>query len=271
MGKFTTMKKIAALFIFFTASQLLAHEFWLHPNKFIYRRGETINVRFFVGEEFNGENWKGDYSRVKSLKFYFSDVQDDLSDYIKEEKGDSLLISLFDEGTAMVTFHSTNSFVEMEAGHFNSYLKEQGLVDALHYRQEHKEFQSKGREYYQRSVKTVLQVGSVKTNVWNKLTELPLDIIPLKNPYDLKDGDSLSVKILFNKTPLTNALVKIWNRFDNQLGKIELTTNKNGQVTFPVFTSGRWMLTTVAMTRIEKRSRADWQSYWGSLTWGYVY
>lgn len=59
------MKKyFLSLAVFFCSIVLQAHEFWLHPDKFIYKRGETINVRFIVGENHEGENWNGNESRV---------------------------------------------------------------------------------------------------------------------------------------------------------------------------------------------------------------
>jgi uncharacterized GH25 family protein len=74
------MKKIFFLFTLFTLFTLLtAHEFWLNPDKFIYKRGEKINIKFFVGEDFEGENWKGNNERIQTLKLFYGGVSDDLS------------------------------------------------------------------------------------------------------------------------------------------------------------------------------------------------
>ena len=56
------------LFVLLTV--LSSHEFWLQPQKYIYQRGEEINIRFLVGENFEGENWTGDSSRINTLNFY---------------------------------------------------------------------------------------------------------------------------------------------------------------------------------------------------------
>ena len=43
----------------------------------------------------------------------------------------------------------------------------------------------------------------------------------------------------------------------------------NGEIVFRVTTKGKWMISTVKMERLIDNPVADWQSYWGSLTWGY--
>ena len=264
------MKKIFTFLSLITVSILLSsHEFWLQPDKFIYNRGETINIKFLVGENFEGENWSGNHSKIHTLDFYFGGVKDDLSGMISDEKGDSAQFTLYDEGTAMVTFNSNNSFIELDSAKFNAYLQEDGLVEAIEYRKQHNETDSSGREWYQRSVKTIFQVGTIFDNTFSRETSLPLDIIPQTNPYKLKSGDSLEIKILFQKNPLGGQLVKLWHKVNGQLIKAEFTTDKNGMIKFPVITNGSWMLSTVKMERLENNPGADWQSYWGSLTWGY--
>jgi len=247
---------------------MLAHEFWLQPEKFIYQPGEAINIRFWVGEDFNGSNWSGTHDKVNSLQLYLDDVTDDIGDQVNDEKGDSLQLSILDEGTPMITFNSTNSFLSLDAVKFNAYLKEDGLQSTLDYRAAHNESDSASKEFYQRSVKTLLQIGDKKSNI-SHATSLPLDIIPASNPYALGNNDSLSVRILFKKQPLANQLVNVWQRLNNKTTKTEYQTNEKGSIRFAVSTSGKWMISTVKMIHLDQDSAANWQSYWGSCTWGY--
>jgi uncharacterized GH25 family protein len=264
------LKKLFLLVIFLLADLLLfSHEFWLHPEKFMYQPGETINIKFMVGENFSGENWKGNRSRTQKLKLYLSDATDDLSSNLSEENGDSLQIALFEEGSVLITFQSNNSFIELEAEKFNEYLKEDGLESAITYRKTHNETDSIGRELYQRNAKTLVQVGSRSENFITQRTDLPVDIVPLVNPYTLKNGDSLTAKVYYQKSPLANSTVKVWHRNYDSTSKQELTTNEKGEIKFPVLTNGRWMISTVKILRIFYDPRAQWQSYWGSATWGY--
>ena len=264
------MKKLLLLFSSLTfISSLSAHEFWLNPEKFIYKRGESINVRFFVGESFEGKNWEGNNEKIRSLKLYFGGVYDDLSKYITDARGDSIEFTMIDEGTNLIAYNSRNSFIELEPSKFNDYLKEDGLTNAIEYRKQNNEIGCPGREFYQRCAKTLVQVGELKDKTFAIPTELPLDIIPVFNPYLLKNKNPLRVKILYRKSPIANALVKVWHRENNKTKKIDLISDQNGEIGFLVTTSGKWMISTVKMERLVDNPICEWQSYWGSLTWGY--
>lgn len=264
------IKRILFICLCFLPAILLpAHEFWLQPEKFICTRGETINIRFRLGENFKGENWAGNASRINSLKIYMGGAKDDLSKQLSNEKGDSLQVAMFDEGPAMVTFNSTNAFIELEPQQFNAYLKEDGLQNAMDFRATNKQADASGKELYQRSVKTLIQVGSATNDCFKQPTDLPLDIIPKNNPYTLKNNQALTVKILFNKKPLVNSSVKLWHRLRDTTMLQNLKTNQKGELSFKVHTAGKWMLSTVRMSHLDNDAKADWQSYWGSLTWGY--
>lgn len=262
-------KAILTIFFFFILFFLPAHEFWLHPNKFIYKKGETINLKLLIGENYEGENWSGSQSRIETFKLYFADVTDDLSEHISADKGDSLQIALFEEGTAMIVFHSSGLFSELESSKFNKYLGDD-LRRAFRYRREDNQTDSSVIEVYQRNVKTLIQVGKATNNLCTQTTGLPLDIIPLTNPYDIKKKDSIRIKVLFKEKPFDNALINVWHRAKKKTIKSEYSTDENGEVMFPVEQSGRWMVSTVNMVRMDDNPKGDWQSYWGSLTWGYI-
>ncbi len=263
-------RKLLTLFTLFTLYTLLsAHEFWLDPEKFIYKRTEKVNIHFLVGENFEGENWKGNNERIRSLKLYYNGVSDDLSPFITDAEGDSIEYVMLDEGTNLIAFNSNNSFIEIEPSKFNEYLVEDGLTNALEYRKQNNEMGCNGREFYQRCAKTLLQVGDVKDQTYGTTTTLPLDIVPSSNPYQLNNKELFRVKIFFKGSPLPNALIKTWHRVKNKTEMKDLKTDSKGEIAFPVSTNGKWMISTVKMERLTDNPVCDWQSYWGSLTWGY--
>ena len=259
--------------LLFVVPLLMAHEFWLQPNKFIYKVGEDINLRLLVGENFEGENWTGNNKSIKSFQLHLNNAMDDLSYQVTDSIGDSLQFSIHEEGTFMITYNSTNKYIELKPEDFLGYLKEDGLQNAIDYRKENGELDSMGREFYQRSVKTLFQVGKATTGMYKKGSDLPLDIIPLTNPYDIKKLDKpqgFTVRILFQKQPLANTLIKVWHRQNNETKKVEITSDEKGEINFPVSPTGSWMVSTVKMIRLPKDSTAQWQSYWGSMTFGYT-
>src|SRR4030095_13540353 len=207
------MKKLLLIFSLLTfISSLSAHEFWLNPKKFFYTRTEKVGIRFLVGENVEGEMWQGNNERIRSLKLYYGGVSDDLSQFITDAAGDSIEYVMLDEGTNLIAFNGNNAFIELEPSQFEAYLKEDGLKNALDYRQQHNEAGCTGREFYQRCAKTLLQVGEVKDNTFATATSLVIDIIPFTNPYQLKNKELFRAMVFYKNAPLANALIKVWHR-----------------------------------------------------------
>lgn len=264
------MKKFLLLFLScIMLAPLLAHEFWLHPSKFFYKPGDRVSIKFLVGENYDGENWKGNKTRIQQLALYSSKGKEDLATGLTEKEGDSLNIVAAAEGTNVIIFNSINSFIELEAPKFLEYLKEDALTNAIDYREKNKENDSVGREFYQRSVKTIIQVGNAHTDITATPTSLPLDIVAVQNPYSLKDKDSITLKIFFKQQPLANQVIKIWHRVKNETIKAEILSDEKAEIRIPHQRNGRWMISTVRMERLAATEKAQWQSYWGSVTWGF--
>ena len=219
------------------------HGSWLHPQKFIYKLGELVNIRVMTGQNYEGRNWNGNRDRIKFLQLYYANVTDDCIDQLsKTGKGDSLQVSFFEEGTMMFAFASKNSFVQSDSA----------------------------GEYYACSAKTLVQVGQKLTNTFKRQTSLTIDIIPQENPYSLHDGEKLKVKLYFNKKPMVNTLVELWHRNNEHTVKRAIYTDEKGEIEFPVFIYGRWMITATQTVQLPKDPKAEWQQYEGSLTWGYL-
>lgn len=252
----------------------LAHEFWLQPNKYFFNATETATIRFNIGEDFSGENWKGNKNKIQQLLHYTpSNNVNNISSNLSDAIGDSIKLPITEEGTHMVVFNSTNTYIQLEAKKFTEYLIEDGLQQALAFRRDNGEDTLAGKEYYQRSVKTIFQCGRTTTNACTKATSLPLDIIPANNPYLIEFNpatkelqDKNRFRVCFKSTPLIKHLVKHWYKDEN--GKVNcynLYTNKKGWI-YIKQQKGVNMISCVYMERIQQDSTAQWQSYWSSVT-----
>jgi uncharacterized GH25 family protein len=263
-------RKITFFLLIFVVINVSGHEFWIQPDKFIYKRAEPINIKFLVGENFHGDNWTGKRDKVNSLQLYFGNVSDkDLCNNLGNDNGDSLQLAMIDEGTVMMTLNTKNSFIDVEAGRFNEYLREDGLTETIEYRQKNGDTIKNGFENYQRSVKTIFQVGKRFTNVYKQKTDLPLDIIPAEHPYNVAKDGNFKVKVFFMGEKLKNAKIKVWHKLDNKVSQQDYMTDDEGEIKFFLSAEGEWMVSCVKMVRLQNDPQAEWQSYWGSLTWGY--
>lgn len=263
-------KSLVFLTVMLTSFLMQGNEFWIMPNKFIYDSGETVRVRFFTGGNFNGKIWDGNRSGIHSLFFYWSNVTDSCNQHLSTLPGDSLNISVIDEGTALLALHSKPAIREINATQFEHYLAENRITNVIDERKAAGNSEKAGRESYQRCAKTIFQVGSKTDKTYSKKTGLPIDIIPGDNPYSLiKDGD-FKVKIFFKGKPLKNAPVKVWHRLNEKISIHNLNTDDEGEVTFFISTLGEWMVTSIVIKPLKGNAKADWEAYHGSLTWGYL-
>jgi uncharacterized GH25 family protein len=244
-----------------------AHEFWLHPSSFFFKRGDKLLVSFKVGENFIGEPWDLKKNRVEKLELHQLSKSINLTDSVKEGDKENLTYALKEEGTLLLTMQSSNAFIELDAEKFNVYLKEDGLDEVLEHRIKTNTNSNAAKEFYSRYTKLLVQVGDKKDDTFKKVVGFPIEIIPDRNPYSLQVGDPIKFKILAKGKPLFGVKVKVWNRFDNRTTIQNIHTEKDGTIEARISNPGPWMVSVVQMVPSEK-AEADWQSYWGSLVFG---
>jgi uncharacterized GH25 family protein len=271
--KIMKRKNLLAVTALLLSLNIGAHEFWLQPQHFYFTRGDETFISFRVGEKYKGNNWVGNRGKVNQVLVYDPSCNiQNVTSKISDAQGDSLKMKFTEPGTYMVTFDGTRSLVTQPAREFNAYLKEDGLTNALLYRYQNKELNKAGREFYQRSVKTIVQVQNKTTHFCTQRTDLPLDIVPLENPYSDLEDDSpvkLTFRVYFKGAPLKNETVKIWHSTTNDKTEyFEIKTNENGDISPRITHEGSWLVSCVYMERSVEPA-ADWLSYWGTVTFGY--
>jgi uncharacterized GH25 family protein len=261
------MKKTTLILSLLTVTFLtFAHEFWLEPQKFLLSIGEKINFRVFVGENFTGENVDFSLFEIKKFSHYSGKDKKNINGQLTEQNLSDFLH--FDtEGNHLIAFNNSNKHIELEAEKFNEYLKDDGLDNVAAYRKKHKELNKKGTEQYQRCVKTLVQVGNIHDDTYRINTGMRLEIIPEQNPYT--SDKSLTFNVLFDNKPLKNALVVVWQKGVETPNKRNFRSDAKGQIKFSFEPKGIWMVSAVNMVRHTDTKEADWQSYWGSYTFGF--
>lgn len=261
------MKKVVVLLSFLLLTvAVFAHEFWLEPQKFLLSIGEKINFRIFVGENFTGE--EVDFTKFEVTKFsHFTSKGEESTKGNLTEQNLSDFLKFETEGNHLIAFNNSNKHIELAAKEFNQYLKDDGLDNVADFRKKNGQLTKKGREEYQRCVKTLLQVGSLHDETYQINTGMKLEIIPEQNPYS--SDKPLTFKVLFDNKPLKNALVVVWQKGIEKPNKRNFRSNAEGKISFSFEPKGVWMVSTVRMVHYPDSKIADWQSYWGSYTFGF--
>jgi uncharacterized GH25 family protein len=245
-----------------------AHEFWLQPRIFNPEQaGETpIDIR--VGMNFEGDTWGGNLSRVHDIVYFHGDKQAKLVD----EGGliEPVIQFKTDQtGQYLLGFTNQSTFIELKGAEFEDYVLSEGLDSVVEQREKLGESEKPGRELYRRCAKTLIQVGDgAGSEAYGQKFQFPLELTALNNPYEA-DTALQSFRLTFEGRPLVNAQVLVWHKNGESVNRRVRRTDQDGQIQFPLTPSGKWMVSTVHMKRIEDNPEADWQSYWGSYTFGF--
>tara|TARA_B110000503_G_scaffold86801_1_gene132054 strand:+ start:1789 stop:2583 length:795 start_codon:yes stop_codon:yes gene_type:complete len=245
------------------STAIRAHEFWLEATPFYQKIDRTTEITLNVGQHMDGQS----LPNIPAWYHHFDVITSEgLRPVDGQLGGDPAgYINIKTPGIYAIGYESTIKTVDLEPEKFTKYLKKEGLEKIIIRRNELSESNKKGLEIYYRNVKTLIKVGDkTEINYYNYDFNYPLNINPLKNPYELTQGDELRVQLTFNQKPAANLLLhaKIKNKlaFD-----FSVRTDSQGYATVPLKHKGVWLLHTVEMIRSTQQD-IDWESYWGSIT-----
>jgi hypothetical protein len=283
------MRRLLLLALLATTTTL-AHEFWLQPASFRVAVGAPVPLGLLVGEGFMGHAWARPMRRTARLVRFGPGGLADSTDLRPALLADSLapVLRCSAPGTHVVALTSQLAFIELPAEQFTAYLREEGLGFALRQRQEAGEATTKpGREAYRRCAKSLVlaslapaarQPAAAADTAFGRVLGLPLELVPEQNPYRLRPGAGLTVRVLSQGQPVPGALVQVWQanppapKPSAPVAVAHFTTHTNaqGRVLLRLPGAGPYLLATV---RIENAppalaARADWLSTWASLTFG---
>ena len=94
---------------------------------------------------------------------------------------------------------------------------------------------------------------------------LPLEIVPLQDPFTRKVGDTLKVRVLFHGNSLASANLGWDHPGDGELPSGTVRTDAAGEAYVPITRSGLMTLRLTHMTQPRKKE-FEWESFWTTLT-----
>ncbi len=246
------------------APMVSAHDFWIEPETFRPQAGQPLPVTLRVGEDFVGTSqplipaWFSDYS------IYASTQRSRVEGLIGDDPAGTFTPTV--EGTQVIGYRSTRSFVEIEAAKFTSYLEDEGLEWAIAARERLGAGETSGREWFSRCAKAlILPSGAKPGSGHDQELGYTLELIPQRDPYALRPGARLPVNLIYESEPLAGALVVAFTAED-PASKFSVRTDKNGAALIPIETAGTWLVKAVHIIALEDNPGADWESFWASLT-----
>jgi uncharacterized GH25 family protein len=262
-----TNKKVLLIIAILASSMVIAHEFWMAPSRYLVKKNEVFRFNCYAGEDFKEAIWAKRKERtLQVFKYHLSDKKD-ITSAFKDKDSIAIRMQIPEAGNHLIALRSIPSYIELDPSMFKTYLLEDGMINIVDYRKKSGFENKRSREFYQRCAKSLLMVDGVQDSSYKINTGMPLEIIPLQNPYAVKIKNSLDVFVSFMGKPLANYQLRSWCKKDGKLVvKAFHKTNAKGIGKIPISTAGEWMISLVKMELHTTSKKADYDSYWGSYT-----
>ena len=244
-------------------ASLSAHDFWIEPTGFAPGLGRVLGVKLRVGDDFHGDPVPRSDDLID--QFVVVDAAGRRSVVGREGADPAGLLRVTAPGLMVIGYQSRPSPVTLPAEKFTQYLREEGLEAIVADRARTKTSSREGRELFSRSAKSLVRSGAMAGGAGDRALGFPIELVAGRNPYEMRRGDTLPVRLTFRQAPLAGALVVAYNQ-RAPYHKIRARTDRDGRAAFVIDEPGMWLVKAVHMVPAPRDANADWESFWASLT-----
>jgi hypothetical protein len=168
-------------------------------------------------------------------------------------------------GVYAVAVQTNPRTLTLDAEAFNSYLVSDGWPHIYRLRAKENTLNKDGVERYSKSPKALFRVSDGKDGHATKPLGLPLEVVPLSDPFAEKVGDTLRVRVLFQQKPLADAHLGWDHPGDGDEPAGTVRTDAKGEALVPVAQAGLMTIRLTHMTRPKAKDH-EWESFWTTLT-----
>jgi uncharacterized GH25 family protein len=242
---------------------LFAHDMWIEPMTFSPQPGEIVGVRLHVGQDLLGDPLARDSTLFN--QFFVEDSAGRMPLVGRDGGNPAGFLRVAKPGLLVIGYRSNPSAVELAAEKFNQYLKDEGLDAVAAVRARRNETGAPAHELFSRCAKSLVLSGSPSPAQGDRLLGFTLELVAERNPYAIRAGEELPVRLTYENRPLAGALVVAMNRL-NPSEKLAARTGKDGRVRFRLRPGGMWLIKAVHMVPAPAGTHAEWASFWASLT-----
>jgi len=261
----SVFRRLGLLVVVITASRasLFAHDMWIDPTTFSPESGQIVGVRLRIGQDLLGDPLPRDPALIN--QFIVEDETGRKPLVGRDGADPAGFLRVATPGLLVIGYRSNPSAVELTPEKFDQYLKEEGLDSIAALRARRNETGARAREIFSRCAKSLVLSGSANEKQSDRSLGFPLELVAERNPYALRAGQDLPVRLTYENRPLPGALVVALNRL-NPGEKLAARTDKDGRVRLQLRPGGMWMVKAVHMVPAPAGTNAEWASYWASLT-----
>ncbi|MEM1316893.1 MAG: DUF4198 domain-containing protein [Pseudomonadota bacterium] len=245
-----------------------AHEYYLLPETFSPKVGQTISVSHKLGQRFNGNEMPfiGAWN-IRSEQWNPSGMVS-----VKGLDGDRPAlkeVTIGEPGTTIIVHRSNIDRLTFSSwAKFTTYAFKEGLNDAMTVTLNSGKPKDALKEAYSRYAKTLL-VTEGDTQSLDRPTGLKIELVALANPNALGKDEPMPVQVFLDGKPMTGAMVKVFTGIDAE-ATYRLITDGEGKTDVPASGPGPYLLNAIHMSEPQSEGLTEagvhWESFWASLT-----
>jgi uncharacterized GH25 family protein len=238
-----------------------AHEFWIEPGQFRAAPGAKVPLRLYVGQYFKGNSLP--FLTDSFERFYYTDTRG--TENVRGVLGDDPAATLTVRAPGRIWIVLRTIHYELtydKPGEFDDFLAKEGIGHLVPRAQRGK---LPVKETYSRCAKSLLVAGSVRPgSVPDRAFGLPLELVAESDPYAGKSPE-FRVRLLHRGAPLPGALVTAFHKAVPDR-RLEARTDASGRARLALDREGVWLLNAVHLLPAPRKSGAQWETIWASLT-----
>lgn len=258
------MKLLATfVFCFGAYASLHAHDMWIEPTSFTPELGRVLGLKLRVGDDFRGEPIPRNDEMIE--RFVVVDANGSRGVVGRAGADPAGLLRVTAVGPMVIAYQSRPSALSLSAAKFTSYLKEEALDHVVALRERRGQTHAGVRELFVRCAKTLVRSGAGAPRLPDRAVGLELELVAEADPASLQPGQELPVRLTYRGQALAGVrVVAVHQR--NPWDRLAASSNQDGRVRFRLTDGGTWMVRAVHMVEAPTAAKADWVSYWASLT-----
>ena len=263
------MSKLVAtlVLVLATCASLGAHDMWIEPTSFTPELGRVLGLKLRVGDDFRGEPIPRNDELIE--RFVVVDANG-LRGVVGRAGADPAgLLRVTATGPMVVGYQSRPNPVSLTASKFTSYLKEQGLDHIVALREQARQAHADVREQFIRCAKSLVRTSPPGSHPADRAIGLTLELVAEADPSSLAPGHELPVRLTYLGRALAGGRVVAMNQ-RNPWDRLTANSDHDGRVRFRLTEGGAWMVRAVHMIPSPAPAKADWISYWASVTFDAV-
>lgn len=250
-----------ALLMLLKAPSAAGHEFWIEPQQFRVAPGAKVPLRLYVGQYFKGNSLP--FLTDIFEHFYYADARGTAN--VRGVLGDDPAATLTVRAPGRIWIVLRSTYYDLaydKPGEFDAFLAKEGIDHLVPRAQRGK---PPVKETYSRCAKSLLLAGSAASgSAPDRAFGLPLELVAESDPYTGRSSE-FKVRLLYRGAALPGALVTAFHKAVPDK-RLEARTDASGRARLALDRDGVWLLNAVHLLPAPKKSGAQWETLWASLT-----